>query len=580
MSLKATATGEQCPRCGVLFDQGTPHSCGDGKSVQISVGPQPFSADDPLIGTIIGERYDILGRISAGGMGVVYRARHILLDNLVAVKVLLKPQDQDAQRRFLQEAQLACKIQHPNIVYISDFGVLEDGRSYIVMELLRGQTIADVITKGRLAAIRVCQIGLQIARGLQAVHDKGIIHRDLKPENIFLIEQDGKKDFVKIVDFGIATDGAMPQINVKPEGIDPNSPEALRAVRQRHTLPGTVLGTPHYMSPEQALGEDIDARADQYALGCILYEMLTGHVPFDDDNAAALMFKHAYRPPPPMSEKAPGIEISEALTRTVMRTIAKKRDQRFASMRELEAALQTEIDTVLGKTDSIRSMEQLALASAQRKTPWGLLIGITTLVALLVVGGALFANQRGWLGRRGDTKALLALRAAALAQLKEDLRSPDPELRRGALSALGATADGSLAPLLAVMLEDKETGVQVRAAETLGQLGQPGIIPKLVPLLERAKSEAIVAVAAAKALDQLGDAQQIHPAVEAFAVVDVVGEDAKGDRDGRASSCREAGEQEERSGNSLHQGTWPVMGRILPHRPTRRNDPRPTTHDS
>ncbi|HNN90752.1 MAG TPA: HEAT repeat domain-containing protein [Pseudomonadota bacterium] len=507
MSLKATAMGQQCPRCGALYDQGTQHQCGDGQQVPISVGNEPVAAD-PLIGTIIGERYDILSRLSAGGMGVVYKARHVLLDNLVAVKVLLKPQDLDAQRRFLQEAQLACKIQHPNIVYISDFGVLPDGRSYIVMELLRGQTIADVINKGRVAPIRVCQIGVQIARGLQAVHDKGIIHRDLKPENIFLIEQDGKKDFVKIVDFGIATDAALPQINVRQEGIDPNSPEALRAVRQRQTLPGTVLGTPHYMSPEQALGEDVDHRADQYALGCILYEMLAGTVPFDDDNPAALMFKHAYRPPPSLLEKVPGLEVSASLMQIVMRTLIKSRDQRFPAMRDLEAALQAEVDAVLGKADSLRSSQLYAQTPPVKKISWLALVGIALTIAVVIAGGTTLAMQRGWLAPfRLDTKAMLALRGAALAQLKEDLRNPDPELRRGAIGALGATADGSLAPLLAVLLEDKETGVQIRAAEMLGQLGQPGVVPKLVPLLERSKSEAVVAVAAAEAMDQLGDAR-------------------------------------------------------------------------
>ena len=509
MSLKVTAMGQQCPSCGVLYDQGTKHTCGDSQKPSVAIA-NPSSSFDPLIGTIIGERYDILSRLSAGGMGVVYKARHVLLDNLVAVKVLIKPQDLDAQRRFLQEAQLACKIQHPNTVYISDFGVLPDGRSYIVMELLRGQTIADVIAKGRVTPLRVCQIGVQIARGLQAVHDKGIIHRDLKPENIFLIEQDGKQDFVKIVDFGIATDAALPQINVRSEGIDPNSPEALRAVRQRQTLPGTVLGTPHYMSPEQALGEDVDARADQYALGCILFEMLAGTVPFDDENPAALMFKHAYRPPPTLFEKAPGLEVSESLVAIVIRTMSKKRDARFPAMRELEAVLQGEIDAVLGKADSLRSNPLSAHMSTlpAAKTPWLLLSAIVVGFALLVVGGTFFAAQRGWINlRSGNTKALLALRAAALAQLKEDLRHPDPELRRGALSALGATSDGSLAPLLAVLLEDKETQVQMRAAETVGQLGQTSVVPKLVPLLERSKSEAVVAVSAAEALDQLGDAR-------------------------------------------------------------------------
>jgi serine/threonine-protein kinase len=247
-------------------------------------------AQSDLVGLILGDRYEIQERLSAGGMGVVYKGRHIVLDSPIAVKILLKPQDTEAQRRFQQEAKLASLIRHPNTVYISDFGQLSDGRSYLVMEFLQGPTLSHVLRSGRLSVFRACQIARQIAEGLQAVHDKDIVHRDLKPENIFLI-RDGQKEFVKIVDFGIAL--AAPALRMEKaetallatvkqgeQGAEKatavGADEGTEADAQaRHTLPGTILGTPHYMSPEQASGDTVDARCDQYALGCILYENTT-----------------------------------------------------------------------------------------------------------------------------------------------------------------------------------------------------------------------------------------------------------------------------------------------------------------
>lgn len=145
------------------------------------------SANKPaedLVGQVLGERYRVEQRLSQGGMGVVYQARHVVLDSQLAVKVLIKPQGPEDQRRFLQEAKLASLIQHPNTVQIIDFGVLPSGKSYLVMELLRGRTLATEIMKGPMEALRVCRIGTQIARGLQAVHDQGIVHRDMKPDKV------------------------------------------------------------------------------------------------------------------------------------------------------------------------------------------------------------------------------------------------------------------------------------------------------------------------------------------------------------------------------------------------------------
>jgi serine/threonine-protein kinase len=188
--------------------------------------------DGELVGLILGERYAIEERLSAGGMGVVYRARHTVLDSPVAVKILRKAQDTEAQRRFLQEAKLASLIRHPNTVYISDFGVLTDGRSYLVMEFLSGPTLGKIMQHSRLPVARACRIALQIAQGLESVHGKGITHRDLKPENIFVLRSDGSsggagagKEYVKIVDFGIAV-AAQPGLSLGGEGQGKNKGKA------------------------------------------------------------------------------------------------------------------------------------------------------------------------------------------------------------------------------------------------------------------------------------------------------------------------------------------------------------------
>lgn len=147
---------------------------------------------EDLVGRVLGERYRVEQRLSQGGMGVVYQARHVVLDSQLAVKVLLKPQGPEDQRRFLQEAKLASLIQHPNTVQIIDFGVLPSGQSYLVMELMRGRTLATELQKGPMEALRVCQIGTQIARGLQAVHDQGIVHRE-RWESLSFVAESGSE---------------------------------------------------------------------------------------------------------------------------------------------------------------------------------------------------------------------------------------------------------------------------------------------------------------------------------------------------------------------------------------------------
>ncbi len=290
---------------------------------------------DPLLGQIVSTRYQIDSFISAGGMGLVYKARHIVLDKPIALKVLREVQDYDAQQRFLLEAKSACHIGHEHIVDITDFGVLEDNRPYLVMEFLQGQTLEAVIAKGPMKPARVCRIGEQVARGLQAVHDKGILHRDLKPGNIFLLDRQ-KRDFVKILDFGIAKvmAGERDSLTEQPKPL----------VNMRATTQGTVLGTPEYLSPEQASGEPIDVRCDQYALGCILYEMLTGTVPFKGNGPMGTLMKHLTEKPVPPRQRRPELNLTESLERIVLRAMAQQKEARFASMEELAQALQDELE--------------------------------------------------------------------------------------------------------------------------------------------------------------------------------------------------------------------------------------------
>jgi HEAT repeat protein len=478
--------------------------------------PSSKSIDD-LIGTTLGERYVITERLGQGGMGVVFKARHIVLDHTLAVKLLLKPQDPEAQRRFFHEAKLASKLTHPNTVKISDFGVAPNGRSYLVMEFLSGPTLSRVLEdEAPLAPLRACRIALQIARGLHAVHEQGSVHRDLKPENIFLLDQDGQRDFVKIVDFGIALHGRgisgserapEPRSANEPPGRgEPRSASSHPSIPEgaldsgRMTMPGSVLGTPHYMSPEQAAGWPIDARCDQYALGCILYEMLVGEVPFDAASLRALLTLHIEKLAEPPRKRRPGLQISDGLEALVMRLLAKDPQRRFPSMREVEQALEREIGPMEHGVER-------APAPRRRPPVWLL----APAVALTMVGGylALRLVARPPASEQPAVSAaeLAALRRLALNALQKDLRDPTAAVRRGALQRLEAAGEASARPHVEALLRDPDPEVKAQAALTLGALGSPGdraTTAALRPLLA-AELPPNVRAAAAGALDQLGE---------------------------------------------------------------------------
>ena len=282
--------------------------------------------DDELcglsVGALIDNRYIVEEWIGSDGVGIVYRCRHKSIGKQVAVKVLRKDLARlaAAPRRLLIEAQAASAIGNEHIIDITDFGTLPNGSSYLVMELLDGLPLADLITnQGTLPLARVLAIGKQIAEGLMAAHKAGIVHRDLKPENIFLVRRK-TDDFVKILDFGIAK---IAPVDSRPL-----------------TGAGMIIGTPDYMSPEQAAGAEIDQRVDIYSLGVILYQLAAGRVPFYASNYLGLLTKIMTEPPPPFRALIPRPPVPPEFEGIVLKCLEKQPRLRFQSMQELLLALE------------------------------------------------------------------------------------------------------------------------------------------------------------------------------------------------------------------------------------------------
>jgi serine/threonine-protein kinase len=313
----------RCAQCQVDYPDALEFCPNDGNRLPPLPGDTK-ALYDPLIGSTIDGRYIVDSVLGEGGMGMVYAGRHAIIDKRVAIKVLRKEAaaEQTSAQRFLAEAKAASKIGQQNIVDITDFGVLPDGHAYFVMEFLDGPTLGKVVSKGGpIAPARAAQIAMQVCKGLHAAHQKGIVHRDLKPENIFVLSREAAGDFVKIVDFGIARD---------------------TTATKRLTVAGMVMGTPEYMAPEQASGQETDHRVDQYALGCIMYEMLTGHTPFRGENPMQTLTKHVFDAVPLPSKARPDLVIPAKLEAIIMRTLAKKRDERYADLNQLMEALAAE----------------------------------------------------------------------------------------------------------------------------------------------------------------------------------------------------------------------------------------------
>jgi eukaryotic-like serine/threonine-protein kinase len=303
----------------------------------------PGTEVDPLVGTVIADRYRVDAQLGVGGMGAVYRAEHVLMRKPVAVKVLHREMTvmDEVVKRFEREAIAAGRIDHPNVTVATDFGKLEDGSFYLVLEYVPGRSLTQAMAEGPMPVERALFIARQVAAGLAAAHAAGIVHRDLKPDNIMLIERGGTKDFVKVLDFGIA------KISAEASG------------GAQLTRIGSVFGTPAYMAPEQAAGQPVDHRADLYSLGLVLYEMLAGHAAFEAEELVALLTKQLTEPPPPLPDT-----VDPEVAALVMQLLEKDPNARPQSAAELVSI----IDARLGP-QALQPDSSVAGAASARVAP-------------------------------------------------------------------------------------------------------------------------------------------------------------------------------------------------------------------
>lgn len=288
-----------CPTCGEVYGDERQHCDRDGTPLK--------GVRDPLVGRTVGGRYRLISRLGSGGMSAVYLARHTLIDRLVAVKTLRRELAQDPiQRdRFIREARAVNRINHQNIVEISDYGETEDGLVYLVMEYVPGESLLKTLAKGPMDEARVLHIAEQIGGALARAHQMGVVHRDLKPENLLLMKLKKEGDFIKILDFGIAKILDAPSLTGSQQ----------------------IFGTPGYIAPEYIQSTDIDGRADLYSLGVILYELVTGALPFDYEYPGDLLVKHVTEQPIAPSVRREGV--SAPMEALILKCLRKDPDERF-----------------------------------------------------------------------------------------------------------------------------------------------------------------------------------------------------------------------------------------------------------
>jgi tRNA A-37 threonylcarbamoyl transferase component Bud32 len=308
----------QCPACQTQVDDSQRFCPNCGTVLRAGDAPPP----DPMLGQLLGGKYKVVRLLGEGGMGAVYEGEQQLgtTKRKVAVKTLHPhlSRDPKVKARFEREVGTIAELEHPNTVQVHDFGETPEGILYIVMEFLQGRSLADVLDKeGALAPERALHILQQVCGSLEEAHGRGIVHRDLKPDNVVLVERAGQKDFVKVLDFGIAK-------RSREEDKD----------EQKLTQQGMVLGTPPYMSPEQFTGKPIDARSDIYSLAVMAYEMLTGKLPFHANTAWEWATQHMTQQPIPMESLAEGMRAPEPMRAANRRARAKSPDDRFQTVKE------------------------------------------------------------------------------------------------------------------------------------------------------------------------------------------------------------------------------------------------------
>ncbi|MCC7532113.1 MAG: protein kinase [Candidatus Melainabacteria bacterium] len=287
-----------------------------------------------LIGKKIEGKYEVQSILGEGGMAIVYKAYHTKMERLVVIKVMQGwlLSNKNAVERFERESKMTAKLAHPNIVTVFDYGVLNQKEPYLVMEYIKGESLGDKIARqGALPFATAAGIIIQICRGLQEAHNVGIIHRDLKPDNILLQDRSDRPDWVKIVDFGISH---------------------LVQGNKRLTKTGKMVGTPEYIAPEQLKDKPLDIRTDLYALGIILYETLTGRVPFEGESAEAILMKHLLEPPPPLSFHNDDFAEGTPFDAIIAKALRKEPDERYQTATEFRLDVEEALNKVLLKRNS------------------------------------------------------------------------------------------------------------------------------------------------------------------------------------------------------------------------------------
>jgi len=378
---------------------------------------------DPWIGQVVNGKFRIEALVGQGGMGRVYRAKHLTLDRPVVLKMLHKDFSTDPQvvQRFQREARAASRLNHPNSIAVLDFGEAEEGTLFMAMEFLAGRDLSRILAdEFPLGEGRIVRIGAQILSALAEAHVQGIVHRDLKPENVMVEPRRGEPDFVKVLDFGIA----------KITSPGANEPKLTQA--------GLVCGTPEYMSPEQARGAELDSRTDLYSMGVILYQLATGELPFQSDTPVGFLTKHLAEVPVPARERR--ADVSEALEAVISRAMEKDPARRFQTADEMREALlavdpaaatapsPSRVATPAASTPSATPAARISTARAPRPTGapgaapaprrsravfWGFALAV--LVAAVGGGAVTFLARQNAAGRKGAPDVVSPAQAEAAA---------------------------------------------------------------------------------------------------------------------------------------------------------------------
>ncbi len=462
-----------CPKCNSPNPKDTVFCGKCGTRIVVDSPDAPVT--DPLIGTFVGDRFLVHEKLGEGGMGVVYRAEQTAIKREVALKVLHSNLNQDESlfARFQNEAAASSRLNHPNTITIYDFGKTASNSLYIAMEFVKGKSLDDEIqSTGAMPVNRACSIGRQICGSLQDAHDNGIVHRDLKPENVMLCSRAGEKDVVKVLDFGIA------------KIMEDESQDQRKAL----TKTGMVFGTPQYMSPEQIRGEKVDNRTDIYSLGVMMYQMLTGALPFNAETPMGLLTKHLMDIPAPLEPQ--GIPSSVAVV--VMSALEKDPSARPQSMREFGQRLSeaagllhpTTSAVAATSSPSAKTIPQQAVSVAasssavkkqqqksQVKSPESKPIPIVPIIAAVVLlagGGATAWYFTAGPGAKSDTQTATVATVSVPPQLPAGLPQVSPPVPTGGIENTSSeTPTNSPDPLPSTLVGTPSSSTEPRDSKAV-----------------------------------------------------------------------------------------------------------------